>query len=127
MGDLNESIDGPTSLFRRLRKGVTESVMRPVPGTVRNTSQNAIKSETNDNSRSNSYLSTTPPPKHYRLEQFDNILSGENIDLIQLRKLSWNGVPPQHRNMVWQLVLGYLPTNKRYLLHFYTYECLRIS
>lgn len=29
-----------------------------------------------------------------------------------LRKLSWNGIPPQFRAMVWQLLLGYVPTNK---------------
>ena len=129
MADFTEAMDGPVNFFRRIRKGVTDSVSRPVPGLIRVTrapdiSQNSSQSDrnaadvdgksvgaTSSNNTSNS--SSTPPPKYYRLEQFDNILGGENIDLTQLRKLSWNGVPLQYRTMVWQLLLGYLPTNKR--------------
>ena len=29
-----------------------------------------------------------------------------------LKKLSWNGVPAQFRSQTWQLMLGFLPTNK---------------
>jgi hypothetical protein len=36
----------------------------------------------------------------------------ENVDLANLRKLAWNGVPPKFRADVWQMLLGYLPTNK---------------
>ncbi len=50
--------------------------------------------------------------KPFRITQFEEILSGENIDLNALRKLSWNGIPPEFRTQVWQLLLGYLPTNK---------------
>lgn len=50
--------------------------------------------------------------KPYRVGQFDQIMESENIDLNQLRKLSWNGIPSQLRPMVWQIMLGYLPTNK---------------
>jgi len=32
--------------------------------------------------------------------------------MLALRKVSWNGVPIQYRTMVWQLLLGYMPTNK---------------
>ena len=122
MTDFTEAIDGPASFFRRIRKGVADSVSRPVPGLVRITRTADIPNQsvsaddvkmggTSSNNTSNS--SSSPPPKYYRLEQFDNILGGENIDLTQLRKLSWNGIPPQYRTMVWQLLLGYLPTNKR--------------
>lgn len=135
MADFTEVVDGPASFFRRIRKGVTDSVSRPVPGLVRvikttDVARNGLPSDRNrsdsdgksvgsssnpsSNSSSSPSFSSTPPPKYYRLEQFDNILGGENIDLNQLRKLSWNGVPPQYRTMVWQLLLGYLPTNKRY-------------
>ncbi|GAA5977394.1 hypothetical protein JCM10908_004963 [Rhodotorula pacifica] len=34
---------------------------------------------------------------------------GENVDLAELRKLAWSGVPNELRPMVWQLLLGYLP------------------
>lgn len=39
-------------------------------------------------------------------------MESENIDLVQLRKLAWNGIPPEMRPFVWQVMLGYLPTNK---------------
>ena len=52
------------------------------------------------------------PQKHYRVERFKVILSSENVDMIELRKLSWNGVPPQFRTMVWLLHLGYMPANR---------------
>lgn len=48
----------------------------------------------------------------YRISQFDKLLAMENIDLNALRKIAWNGVPPKYRADVWQMLLGYLPTNK---------------
>lgn len=120
MADFPDAADGPTSFFRRIRKGVADTVMRPIPGGIRAVRNPDITQNTTNGSSGNSKSSTdqansssSPPPRYYRLEQFDNILGGENIDLAQLRKLSWNGVPPQYRTMVWQLLLEYLPTNKR--------------
>ena len=128
MTDFNEAIDGPASFFRRFRRGVTDSVSRPATPVIRvaknpeavqkgppsdsNATGLSGKSVGGTSSINSSNSSSSPPPKYYRLEQFDTILAGENIDLAQLRKLSWNGVPPQYRTMVWQLLLGYLPTNK---------------
>lgn len=34
------------------------------------------------------------------------------MKLDQLRQLSWNGVPPEHRAAVWQLLVGYMPANR---------------
>lgn len=48
----------------------------------------------------------------YRLSQYENILQADIVDLEELRKLSWNGVPSKFRSQVWQMLLGYLPTNK---------------
>lgn len=48
----------------------------------------------------------------YRISQFEKLLAMENVDLSALRKLGWNGVPPKYRADVWQMLLGYLPTNK---------------
>ena len=50
--------------------------------------------------------------KPYHTAQFDQLMEAENIDMDQLRKLSWNGIPPEMRPFVWQIMLGYLPTNK---------------
>jgi len=56
--------------------------------------------------------SSSSGSKPYRIAQFEQILSSENIDLANLRKLSWNGIPHEFRPMVWQVMLGYQPTNK---------------
>ena len=131
MADFPEAADGPTSFFRRIRKGVSDTVMRPLPGAVRvartpdnaqSTANGSFVNSKSSTDQANS--SSSPPPRYYRLEQFDSILGGENIDLAQLRKLSWNGVPPQYRTMVWQLLLEYLPTNKRLVLFSYSKSLL---
>lgn len=48
-----------------------------------------------------------------RINKFDNILNNKKlINLIELRQLSWNGIPSIHRPTVWKLLIGYLPANK---------------
>lgn len=50
-----------------------------------------------------------------KISRFDDILKTSNntINLSELRKVSWNGVPISHRPLVWKLLIGYLPANKR--------------
>ncbi|KAL6940799.1 hypothetical protein ACO0QE_004717 [Hanseniaspora vineae] len=50
-----------------------------------------------------------------KIARFDDILKTPNntINLSELRKVSWNGVPVSHRPLVWKLLIGYLPANKR--------------
>lgn len=48
----------------------------------------------------------------YRDKRFDDVLGEEVVELDELRKLSWNGVPPVHRAAVWQLLVGYMPANR---------------
>ena len=43
--------------------------------------------------------------------KFEKLLSEQNVDLEALKALSWKGCPPRYRGVVWQLLLGYLPTN----------------
>jgi hypothetical protein len=72
-------------------------------------------SSSNDSEAVSSAASDPPRPvdrKPYRIGQFEQLLQSENIDMNALRKLAWNGVPADFRPMVWQLLLGYLPTNK---------------
>ena len=122
MPELTDIVEGPASFFRRITKGVSDSVSRPHTGSARAAGAPEVvqsisngTSTGNTSSSNNTNSSSTSAPKYYRLEQFNNILDGENVDLTQLRKLSWNGVPPQYRTMVWQLLLEYMPTNKRYV------------
>lgn len=45
-----------------------------------------------------------------RLLSFQKLLSSQNTDLKDLRKLSWSGIPPKVRPVTWKLLSGYLPT-----------------
>lgn len=45
--------------------------------------------------------------------KFKKVLTEDNsINIQDLRKLSWNGIPTELRAISWQILLGYLPTNK---------------
>jgi TBC1 domain family member 2 len=46
-----------------------------------------------------------------RINKFKRILQASTVDLPELRKLAWNGIPDELRPMAWQLLLGYLPAN----------------
>ncbi|SCU85517.1 LAFA_0D16138g1_1 [Lachancea sp. 'fantastica'] len=50
----------------------------------------------------------------HRVSKFEAILqptNGSQINLSELRRLSWNGVPLLHRPQVWRLLIGYAPAN----------------
>ncbi|ETM41045.1 hypothetical protein, variant 1 [Phytophthora nicotianae] len=47
-----------------------------------------------------------------RYTQFEVLLEKEVVDLDQLRKLSWGGIPTNYRPTVWRLLLGYMPSKK---------------
>ena len=61
---------------------------------------------------SSSSAKSKPAESQYRIGMFHKILSADTVDLRALRELAWNGVPWQFRTEVWQLLLGYMPTNK---------------
>ncbi|KAI0315468.1 RabGAP/TBC [Amylostereum chailletii] len=44
-----------------------------------------------------------------RRNKFDDCLSREAVDMAELRKLGWSGIPNNLRPIAWQLLLGYLP------------------
>nr|KAJ3422349.1 GTPase-activating protein [Polyrhizophydium stewartii] len=46
-----------------------------------------------------------------RFTKFKTMLEQPNVDLEQLRKLSWPGIPEEIRPTTWKLLMGYLPTN----------------
>mmetsp|Transcript_2914 Transcript_2914/g.4025 ORF Transcript_2914/g.4025 Transcript_2914/m.4025 type:complete len:432 (+) Transcript_2914:37-1332(+) len=51
----------------------------------------------------------------YRDRQWLELLESDNdvVDLEKLKKLSWNGVPGEWRPQVWQLLLAYLPSDRK--------------
>lgn len=132
-----EEESAPASFLRRLRQNVADTVARPVPGLIKLRHTDLTQATSAVSSFINSTIlhngkegapeapAKPAPPKTspsistpitttpaYRLTQFESLLYADNVDLQALRKLSWNGVPPQYRTMAWQLMLGYLPTNK---------------
>jgi len=48
----------------------------------------------------------------YRDSQFEKIVGTDVVKMSDLRKLGWNGIPPEYRGMAWKIMLGYLPTNQ---------------
>lgn len=52
-----------------------------------------------------------PQRKTYKEIQYDRVLGASVVNLVELRKLGWNGIPSKHRATAWKLLLGYLPTN----------------
>lgn len=79
-------------------------------GKVLNSKQLVSSNASSTSTRINN--ASSPMVSSYKISQFESLLSIENVDLHALRKLSWNGIPSQYRTMSWQLMLGYLPSNK---------------
>jgi len=44
--------------------------------------------------------------------KFRALINSPVIDLDELRKLCWNGIPDEFRPLTWKLLMGYLPLNK---------------
>lgn len=106
--------DANGSIFRRWSR--KSSNAKAVPGTVK-----AVHSNTDTPSFSSNLgqvkeeITSTPTEivrKSYHVTKMEQLLAAENIDSAALRKVTWNGVPPEFRSMVWQILLGYMPTNK---------------
>lgn len=49
--------------------------------------------------------------KSYKEATFENCITSPIVDLRDLRRLGWNGIPPEYRAEAWQILLGYLPGN----------------
>jgi len=59
---------------------------------------------------------SAPPlsSEELRVQKFRALLSAEVVDLPRLREMSWSGIPPAARAESWQLLLGYLPSNREW-------------
>ncbi|KAJ2485251.1 GTPase-activating protein [Coemansia sp. RSA 2320] len=44
-------------------------------------------------------------------QKFHALLSASNVDIEQLQKQSWKGIPSKHRSTAWCLLMGYFPLN----------------
>jgi TBC1 domain family member 2 len=64
--------------------------------------------------RVSSTRATTPgleflPRNSQKAEKFEKLVCVKSIDLDELRKLSWSGVPSDLRARVWRILTGYVP------------------
>lgn len=46
-----------------------------------------------------------------KAEKFASLFIAANVVLDELRKMSWSGIPPQHRPLAWKLLSGYVSPN----------------
>ena len=51
------------------------------------------------------------PQRSYKDATFERTMRSPVVNVAELRKLSWNGIPPVHRATAWKILLGYLPAN----------------
>ncbi|KAJ7217767.1 rab-GTPase-TBC domain-containing protein [Mycena pura] len=97
--DINDIVDDPLrGVKHRARR--TEHSPRPSPPT---SPENAERSEKLMRERS---IRTN------RRHKFVECLSSQDVNIAELRKLAWAGIPSDIRPMAWQLLLGYLPLPK---------------
>ena len=47
-----------------------------------------------------------------RCLKFEKVLSESPVNISELEKLSWSGVPQSYRTRVWKMLCGYLPAGK---------------
>ena len=123
--------DGPASIIRKIKNSVNETNdnMKEKISHISNSfaaginSVITIESPTSPKPKSGNFktlpdkvkLNTTATKyeiSDYRLAQFESLLQSDNVDLNLLRKLCWNGIPTKYRSQAWQILLGYMPTNK---------------
>lgn len=67
----------------------------------------------NDTPKSNNSSEISENFGDTKLSKFKSLLEEEDIDLIQLNKLSWSGIPYEMRSFTWKILTGYIPSNKQ--------------
>jgi len=55
-----------------------------------------------------------PSLETLRAQKFQQLLSADVVNLQKLCETSWGGIPPSARAESWQLLLGYLPSNREW-------------
>lgn len=53
-----------------------------------------------------------PERKSYKESQFERIMFADIVNVPDLKRLAWNGIPVTYRARAWKYMLGYLPTNE---------------
>ncbi|KAI9297483.1 RabGAP/TBC [Neoconidiobolus thromboides FSU 785] len=45
-----------------------------------------------------------------KLKKIKSLLKDSQLDLAELKKLTWGGIPSEHRSLIWKILMGYAPT-----------------
>ena len=122
LSTLGESESGKDAL--QSHRDVTSGTSRLSSSITNSTNENISDNQSNNNTSSSKRFSIN---KSYREIQFEKVLGTDSnnaddknnntsnsnhvVKMSELRKIAWNGVPPQYRGTCWKILLGYLPTN----------------
>ncbi|KAI8993869.1 RabGAP/TBC [Trametes punicea] len=124
IGDMESEVDDRTTAHHSkprydqgvLRGDAEEIVNDPLRLIHRQSEKSASKSKatssTDSLSEDNGKLMRERSIRTNRRNKFLNCITSEDVDIAQLRKLAWNGIPDDLRPLVWPLLLGYLPLPK---------------
>ena len=119
--DTNNSVNTLTNDFKLTSISSSDSEIKhrdssnSRPSTARKDTQVQIieKKEPNVNSiRYLPYISKDADEDLSRLEKFQQILDSNPVNLTELEKLSWKGIPKMYRAVCWKLLSDYLPLKK---------------
>jgi len=99
----------PKQIENRQRSSTENDIPRkPSPLKKRSVSETSITKKTQHMERSSSVKT---PQKSYKELTFEKCINAPIVNVRDLRKLSWNGIPPKYRSISWKILLGYLPAN----------------
>jgi len=92
-----------------------KSPSRATVGSRSSSSTATPTSSSSSNSRSSSSFQPSDPEtekERSKCAKFDQLLSGSPVNMSELEKLAWSGVPRQYRSRVWQMLCGYQPPGR---------------
>ncbi|KAJ6587185.1 rab-GTPase-TBC domain-containing protein [Mycena vulgaris] len=95
--DVDAIVDDPLCAVKYRARRTDPSPRRPSPPTSPESAERSEKLMRERSIRTN------------RRHKFVECLSSQDVNIAELRKLAWAGIPADLRPMAWQLLLGYLP------------------
>ncbi|KAF9051081.1 RabGAP/TBC [Hymenopellis radicata] len=108
--DIDTSIVDPTAVTHAKSKEPKSSIRQDVDDVVNDPLHGIhYRHPTASPRKATKKLMREKSIKSNRRHKFVECLSNQDVNITELRKLSWAGIPDDLRPMAWQLLLGYLP------------------
>ncbi|KAH8828274.1 rab-GTPase-TBC domain-containing protein [Flagelloscypha sp. PMI_526] len=98
--DAEDIVNDPLHALKHRSRRADDALQRNTPRQVPNS---------HDSKERNEKLIRERSIKSNRTHKFIDCLSAQDVNIAELRKLAWAGIPNDLRPMAWQLLLGYLP------------------